>query len=118
MNIKLMTGTNIKNGDLLLKGIFQDFSSWSDNLETVAHYYEGRVIEIDIKLDLESKMEYIREKSDIDSLNINPEDYNYGYIEVKYPVGATWYSFSKKYLEQHILEIKEIFPDMSKFEEE
>jgi len=48
--IKLMTGTNVDNGRKLLRKEFQDFSSWSDNLETIAHYYEGCVIEITVDL--------------------------------------------------------------------
>lgn len=115
--VKLMTGTNISNGDQLLQKKFKNFSSWSDNLETVAHYYEGRVIEITIELILDEQREHIRDAEDLELLNIKPEEYTYGFAEMRYPKNAIWYSFSKKYLDDHVIDIREIFPDLSEFDE-
>lgn len=115
--VKLMTGTNMCNGDKLLKKEFNDFSSWSDNLETVAHYYEGKVIEITVELDLDLQMWYIRKKQDLKDLNIKLDKYTYGFAEMSCPKDAIWYSFGKNYLNSHVINVKEIFPDLSEFNE-
>jgi len=62
-------------------------------------------------------MDYISELIDFNYLDIKPENYTYGYTEVKYPRGAFWYSFSEKYLKHHVVEVKEVFPNLSKFDE-
>lgn len=116
--VKLMIGTNMTKGSELLKGVFQDLSWWSDNLETLAHYYDGCAIEITVKLDPTLEVEYVHCSGDIKWLTDHLPEYTYGFVEVVYPAGAIWYSFSKDYLEKNIVEIKEIFPDLSGFNEE
>lgn len=111
--IKLMIGTNMHGGVDLLKRNFRDLSWWSDNLETVAHYYEGCALEITVTLEPEIQKSYVRCMDDCHQLHL----YTYGSAEIRCPKGATWYSFSKKYLEEHMIDIKEIFPDMSEFNE-
>ena len=113
--IKLMTGTNERVGKDLLNRKFNDLSFWSDNLETVAHYFEGSAIQITIKLNTKQEMEYVR---GLDEPDFNILNYTYGKAEVICPKDAIWYSFSKKYLEENVINIEEIFPDMSEFNEE
>lgn len=115
--IKLLTGTNDKNGECLVARRFNDLSWWSDNLETLAHYYEGAAVEITVELDPRLKMEYVRELDNIDRLNCTLSNYTYGYMEVACPKGATWYSFSGGYLRAHVIGVKYIFPDLSEFNE-
>jgi hypothetical protein len=112
--IKLIIGTNISNGLELLKRNFKNLSWWSDNLETVAHYYEGCAVEITVRLDPKIQKSYVRCMYDCRQLHL----YTYGSAEIRCPKGATWYSFSKKYLEEHVIDIKEIFPGLSEFNEE
>jgi hypothetical protein len=82
----------------------------------IAHYYEGCVTEMSIVLD-NSMMCYVRSMNMIEEKSIILSDYTYGKMLVKYPKGATWYSFSKKYIQNHIITINEIYPDLSKFDE-
>lgn len=116
--VKLMTGTSIFKGEELVKGNYPDISSWSDNLETAAHYYEGKIIEIEVRLDEEKSGIYISELSDLSYYNLKLKDYTYGFTEMECPKGAIWYSFSSKYLQDNVISIQEIFPDMSEFNEE
>jgi hypothetical protein len=116
--VKLMMGTNVKNGKQILKGQFGVLSWWSDNLETLAHYYEGYAIEITVKIDPKLEMEYVRYLDKLEEIGCSIEEYTYGFIDVICPIGAIWYSFGKDYLEKNIVEIKEIFPDLSSFYEE
>ena len=116
--VKLITGTNNACSKLLLKRVFNDLSWWSDNLETAAHYYEGKIIEITVVLDKKKDMGHIRCLEELAELGMTLDQYEYGSAEVLRPKGAIWYSFSKSYLEEHIINIKEIFPDMRDFNEE
>lgn len=116
--VKLITGTNDYNGELLLKKEFQDLSSWSDNLETAAHYFEGKVIEITIKLDEKKDMGHIRCTEELAELGMTLSEYTYGSAEVICPKRAIWYSFSRDYLEKNVIKVEEIYPDMSEFNEE
>ena len=111
--VKLITGTNVACGESLLRKEFNDLSWWSDNLETVAHYYEGKVIEIEVELHTKEEMEYTRMSEYIDVYK-----YTYGHAEVTCPKGAIWYSFSGEYLKKNVVSIKEVYPDMKEFNEE
>ena len=111
--VKLMISTNEKNGKDLIERKFRDLSWWSDNMETVAHYYEGCAMEMEVQLDSEREQEYIRCGEDCWMIDL----YTYGFMKVKYPKGATWYSFSSDYLKENVISIKEIFPDLSEFNE-
>lgn len=112
--VTIFAGTNIISGSKLLNKDFPIISWWSNNLETLAHYYEGCAVEISIKLDSNEKQEYIRDLSDLQD---DSSGYTYGFEEMLYPEGAIWYSFSKSYLEKNVIEIKEIFPDLNKYSE-
>ena len=46
MKIKLLRGTNIKDGKAILNGEINNITWWSDNYETAEHYYEGCIIEL------------------------------------------------------------------------
>jgi len=116
--VKLITGTNNHTGELLLKGYYNDLSWWSDNLETAAHYYEGKIIEITVKLDTKKDMGHIRCEDELAELGMNISEYEYGSAEVKYPKDAIWYSFSRDYLIKHVTKVEEIFPDLKPFNEE
>ena len=50
--VTIFTGTNIISGSKLLNKDFPIISWWSNNLETLAHYYEGCAVEITIKLEI------------------------------------------------------------------
>ena len=116
--VKLITGTNNHTGELLLKGYYSDLSWWSDNLETAAHYYEGKIIEITVELDAIKDMGHIRCTEELAKLGMNISEYEFGSAEVLCPKGAIWYSFSRDYLLKHVTKVEEIFPDMSEFNEE
>lgn len=103
--VDLYTGTNIENGMNLINGRFNIISWWSDNYETIARYYEGRVIKITIRLCDDLQTEYIRS---IDELSVDASEYTYGYAEMRIPKGATWYSFGASYLRDNIINIEEI----------
>lgn len=105
----LVIGTHQGCLERFLRGDYNDVVYASDNLETVAHYYEGAIIEITVKLDLSLKREYIESSLKLSS------DYTWGCVESLYPKGATWYSFSKDYIKTHLVSAREIFPDLSQF---
>lgn len=101
--MELFRATNVKEGNEILKGEFNELTWWSNNYETIDHYYEGSIIKINIDLDKTKEQEYINEYSD----NYDLTNYTYGYAEMEYPKDAIWYSFSKKYLEENIRSIEE-----------
>lgn len=37
---------------------------------------------------------------------------------MKYPPNATWYSFSREYLKKYLVNIREIHPDLSKWQDD
>ena len=116
--VKVILGTNKENGFGLMHGKYNDLQWWSDNMETLAHYYEGCAIEMIIELDPKYEMTYIANLEEVKYLKIGIEEYTYGFAEVLYPKGAIWYSFSGNYIETHAIDIKEIFPDLSRYKEE
>ena len=113
--VTLMTGTNVTKGKELLNNEYNTISWWSDNMETLAQYYEGCAIEIDVTLDPDKKQDYIRSLTDYVFCFC---EYTYGFAEMSCPEGATWYSFSRDYLEKNVVAVREIFPDLSTFNEE
>ena len=78
-----------------------------DNIETVAHYYEGCVIEVDIDLDPALESEYAANE---EGLLLPLDQYGWGKAKMRCPEGATWYSFSNWYLKSHVRSVQEIFP--------
>lgn len=109
--VRIFMGTNLEYKDMILNREFNDISWWSDNFETVAHYYEGAVVEITVKLYPEQRQDYIRYIED----NQDVSNYTYGFAEMRCPAGAIWYSFSRKYLEENVIDVQEIFPDLSDY---
>jgi len=115
--VKLMIGTNVQKGKDLLNKECGELIWFSNNLETVAHYYEGSVIEILVELESKKEMVYISSSKEL--LEEYPDrPYTYGLYETKYPVGAIWYAFNREYLMSHLKGIKEIFPDLRKYNED
>jgi hypothetical protein len=112
--VTILTGTNVKNGKKLLNREFDGISWWSNNYETLAHYYEGCAIEMIVKVNPKVKQEYIREVQD---LTTPVSEYTYGFIRVLYPKGAIWYSFGASYLKDNVISIKEIFPNLEAYNE-
>lgn len=111
--IHLLISTNAKKAQAILDGSAEGLIWASDNLETVAHYYEGCVLDIDIQLCAEQRMSYVSCLDDLDSLNIVLPDYSYGFALMSCPKGATWYVFSAHYLATNCSDMKEVFPDLS-----
>lgn len=116
--MKVLVSTNPRIGNLMLSGVYNELVWASDNLETVAHYYEGCVLEIDVVLDASVRMSYVSDTEDRNSLGLRPEQYTYGFAEMRCPAGATWYSFSGTYLVKHVRSIKEVYPDLSPWQDE
>lgn len=103
--VKIYRGTTNKDAEEFINCYYHGLSWWSNNRETVEHYYEGSVLEMTILLDDESLQDYISEE---DELCIPLSMYNYGFVEVVYPEGAIWYSFSPSYIYHNSIKIKEI----------
>lgn len=116
--VKLMISTNKKYGKNMLNGHFGDMIWASDNMETVAHYYEGSVIEIEIALDKRMQSEYVRDNTELAEIHKTPETYRWGSAEMRCPAGAIWYSFSRNYLLKHLKSIREIHPDLSAWQDD
>ena len=116
--VKLMMGIDELTGAEIFKNGFKGLSWWSDNMETLAHYYEGCAIEITVKLDSKKAMEFVRDWGELSALKIPIGKYTYGSAEVICPKGATWYSFNADYLAKNVIKIEEIFPDLSEWNEE
>lgn len=102
--MELFRATNIKEGNEMLKGKFNELTWWSNNYETIEHYYEGFIVKIEITLDKTKKKVYI---NDYDSF-YDMSNYTYGCALLEYPKDAIWYSFSKKYLEENVISIEEV----------
>lgn len=112
--VTIFTGMDVENGKKVLNGDFNTVSWWSDNYETLAHYYEGCAIEIKVQLIPQLEQNYIREVGD---LNVPISEYTYGFAEMECPKDAIWYSFGAQYLKNNVLDIREIFPDLSMYNE-
>lgn len=111
--MKVMVSTNPAQGQKILNREFNAITWASDNMETVAHYYEGCVIELDIALDPNLKNEYVSDMDDLQALNLKAKSYTWGSAEMACPMDAIWYSFSADYLMAHVISAREIFPDLS-----
>lgn len=74
----------------MLKGEFPQIVWASDDLRTVAHYYEGCVLQIKVKLLKSSQKKYIR---NYDEAYRYKNGYSWGTAEMLCPAGANWYSF-------------------------
>ena len=103
MVVELYRGTNIKNGKKIIEGEYNNISWWSNNYETVDHYYEGCILQLQIELTGDED-EYVHTENE--SFDYN--NYTYGCVEVFYPESAIWYSFSANYIKSHCISIKEI----------
>ena len=99
----------------MFNGIFNKVVWASDNMETVAHYYEGAVVELEVKLLKSKQHQYIR---NYDTLNAYKHGYNWGCARMRYPAGATWYSFSREYLQRYLIGLREIHPDLTQWDED
>lgn len=115
--MKLMVSTNNLVANRMLLGVYNRLVWASDNLETVAHYYEGRIIELDVELVVKRRSTYVRSAEELAQLGVTADNYGYGMALIRYPKGAHWYSFSRKYLQEHVKKMREIFPDLSKWNE-
>lgn len=116
--MKLMVSTNPAQGRKILNREFNAITWASDNMETVAHYYEGCVIELDIALDPNCRSEYIGDMDDLRALKFEASSYTWGSAEMACPKGAIWYSFSAGYLASHVISAREIFPDLSAWDDD
>lgn len=116
--IELMIGTSSQAADKFLNKEFNDITFMSDNLETVAHYYEGAVVLVKVVLDQKAKTGYVRSTEESRLLGMSPETYGWGCAEMLCPEGATWYSFSKQYLQKHVISVTLAYPDLSAYFEE
>lgn len=101
--IVLYTGTNIIGREKNLKREFKDISWWSRDLATIKHYYEGSVVEITVRLDDSTEMEFISADDVVDC-----NTYTWGSAVLIMPKDAIWYSFSSNYLKEHVIKIEEV----------
>lgn len=85
----------------------------SDNMETVAHYYEGAVVELEIQLVERYRRSYIRSYQELSKY----KSYGWGCERMRCPAVATWYSFSRGYLHRYLIGLREIHPDLSPWNE-
>lgn len=99
--MKLYRGTDSMEAASMLDGNIKRVSWWSNDYETIEHYFEGSVLEIEINLE-DEPAEYIRDKKDI------YDGYTYGFIELNYPPEAIWYSISDEYIIKNMRTLREI----------
>lgn len=110
--VTIMIGTNPYACACMLRGEYNLLVWASASLETVAHYFEGAVVELTVQLDNSLRSEYVRGANELRELP-NADSYGWGVAEVRYPDGASWYSFSREYLKTHVVSIQEIHPDLT-----
>lgn len=105
MILHLIIGSSNGLYNRLMNKDFPPLLFASDNLETVAHYFEGEAIGIEIDCDPNNMMEYVSCETDIVDVVNGDEKYTWGYTDLKYPEFCNWYSFSGEYLKDHIKNI-------------
>lgn len=110
----LMIGTNKYVMQDMFNRRFNKIVWASNDLETVAHYYGGVVLEITVKLVDRYKRAYIRDGT---TLHKYKNGYGWGCADMKYPPNATWYSFSREYLQKYLISVREIHPDLSPWDD-
>lgn len=110
--VTLLIGTTRKVYLAMLNRDFNPIVWASENLETAAHYFEGCMVEIKVTCDPKQEMRYLATRADSP---VSLPEYTWGRAEVVYPKGAIWYSFSRNYLLNNLVSIREVFPDISKF---
>lgn len=113
--VRLMIGTNRYVLNEMLKGNYNTLVWASDDFETVAHYFEGAVVEITVTLVDRYKRQYLR---NMNTLSKYKNGYGWGMALMKYPPNATWYSFSREYLKKYLVNIREIHLDLSKWQDD
>lgn len=109
--VSLMIGTNERVLAEMKNKVFNELVWASNNLETVAHYYEGCVVLLVVELLPEEAMLYVKGTA------YKPAHYSWGVVLTSTPKDALWYSFSAEYLQEHTLFVHEVFPDLSKYQE-
>lgn len=114
--VALMIGTSLYVRDRMLNGEYNPIVWATDSLETVAHYFEGAVVEITVRLDDSLRSKYVRDAREWELIS-NPKTYGWGVAERHYPDGLSWYSFSREYLQKYMVIAKEIFPDLTPWQE-
>ena len=97
--LELYRGTDVKEAERNLQFDFKDLTWWSANYETVEHCYEGAVSCMTIIIDKDKKQDFINSYKEFN------DNYTFGYSELICPADAIWYSFSKTYLKDNIIEI-------------
>lgn len=112
--IKLMIGTSRLAMIQMFNGMFNKVVWASDNMETVAHYYEGAVVEIEIQLVERYRRSYIRSCQELSKY----KSYGWGCARMGCPAEAAWYSFSREYLQIYLIGIREIHPDLTPWNED
>ena len=105
--VKLLIGTCEKVLQNMINGDYNPIVWASDNLETVAHYWDGTTIELEVLLDQSVKQDYYAGDTPL------KYQHTWGCAEMLCPKNATWFSFSKEYLEQNLVSVREVFPDLS-----
>lgn len=78
---------------------FPNISWWSDNPEDAITYKHGYMQKISVVINKELLNEFIYKG------NFYDKDYNFGKINSYFT--TDWYSFSKKYLEKHLITIEQ-----------
>ena len=114
MKVRVRVATNPIVRDRMLRREFNDLVWESDDIETVAQYYEGAVVEMRVDLCSSMEMDYVGGSSE---LTVPIADYTFGVEEMYYPAGAYWYVFSRAYLLEHASDIREIFPNLEPYME-
>ena len=105
--VKLLIGTSMQVLESMRRGEYNSIVWASDNLETVAHYWDGVTIEIEVVLDHSSEQDYYAGDVPLEV------QHTWGCAEMLCPEGATWFSFSREYLEENLVSFKEVFPDLA-----
>lgn len=113
--VTLLIQTNQFKGKSILAGELPQMIWASDDLRTVSHYYEGCVLEIKVKLLKSLQKKYVRT---CDEAAKYKSGYTWGTAEMRCPLGAHWYSFQREYLQKYLINIKEVHPNLQKYQDD